>query len=322
MKRILLTTTSLVLAAGVAQADISWSGTATAGIARTGEVKAVASQLTASMIADLAAEYAKVRNSAEGTVTVKEITAVAMDAAAPATATTEALLVSQIAGAKNALALDTAADTSHKTLNDEMTAEFDAILAVITAANSTAVAAAATGDWDTYSEINATATASVAMDNGMTLSVGASVDAGTGYDFADDDGFDAAKTNGVGLDSISLDMGTMGKLTLDEDNMAHLVDGDDDAAADVSYTNTFGAATFNLVADMDKDGDAAAVKAVAAVVTDADATSNAVFTDTTDTTTISTAAVTGVAADVAWSAKSIHAIGWRYRLRCNGRRRR
>ena len=117
----------------------------------------------------------------------------------------------------------------------------------------------------------------------MTLSVGASVDAGIGYDFADDDGFDAAKTNGVGLDSVSLDMGTMGKLTLDEDNMAHLVDGDDDASADVSYTNTFGAATFNLVADMDKDGDAAAVKAVAAVVTDADATSDAVFTDATET---------------------------------------
>ena len=40
MKRILLTTTSLVLAAGVAQADITWSGTATAGMAKTGKVKA------------------------------------------------------------------------------------------------------------------------------------------------------------------------------------------------------------------------------------------------------------------------------------------
>ena len=46
-------------------------------------------------------------------------------AAAPATATTEALLRISDPGAKNALALDTAADTSHKTLNDEMTAEFD-----------------------------------------------------------------------------------------------------------------------------------------------------------------------------------------------------
>jgi hypothetical protein len=46
MKRILLTTTSLVLAAGVAQADITWSGSATAGLARDGKVKAVAALLT------------------------------------------------------------------------------------------------------------------------------------------------------------------------------------------------------------------------------------------------------------------------------------
>ena len=42
MKRILLTTTSLVMAAGVAQAEISWSATATAGVARDGKVAAVA----------------------------------------------------------------------------------------------------------------------------------------------------------------------------------------------------------------------------------------------------------------------------------------
>ena len=44
MKRILLTTTSLVLAAGVASAEtsISWSGAATAGVARDGAAAAVA----------------------------------------------------------------------------------------------------------------------------------------------------------------------------------------------------------------------------------------------------------------------------------------
>ena len=46
MKRILLTTTSLVLAAGVAQADITWSGSATAGLARDGKVKATSSNAT------------------------------------------------------------------------------------------------------------------------------------------------------------------------------------------------------------------------------------------------------------------------------------
>ena len=40
MKRILLTTTSLVLAAGVAQAEVTFSGKAEAGISRTEKVAA------------------------------------------------------------------------------------------------------------------------------------------------------------------------------------------------------------------------------------------------------------------------------------------
>ena len=51
MKRILLTTTSLVLAAGVASAEVTFSGKMEAGISRTEEVKAgtlVAGRLTTS----------------------------------------------------------------------------------------------------------------------------------------------------------------------------------------------------------------------------------------------------------------------------------
>ena len=57
-------------------------------------------------------------------------------------------------------------------------------------------AATATGKMKQYSEVNATASASVATDMGWTVSAAISVDAGTGYDFADDDTFDGAKTNG------------------------------------------------------------------------------------------------------------------------------
>ena len=39
MKRILLTTTSLVLAAGVAQAEVTFSGKAEAGVSRTAKVQ-------------------------------------------------------------------------------------------------------------------------------------------------------------------------------------------------------------------------------------------------------------------------------------------
>jgi hypothetical protein len=42
MKRILLTTTSLVLAAGVAQAEVTFSGKAEAGVSRTEKAAAVA----------------------------------------------------------------------------------------------------------------------------------------------------------------------------------------------------------------------------------------------------------------------------------------
>ena len=45
MKRILLTTTSLVLAAGVAQAEVTFSGKAEAGVSRTSKVDAVAALL-------------------------------------------------------------------------------------------------------------------------------------------------------------------------------------------------------------------------------------------------------------------------------------
>ncbi|MDA9567384.1 hypothetical protein N9R76_06295, partial [Planktomarina temperata] len=115
-------------------------------------------------------------------------------------------------------------------------------------------AATATGKMKQYSEVNATASASVETDMGWVVSAAISVDAGTGYDFADDDTFDAAKTNGVGLDSVSIDFGAGGKLTLDQDAVAHLVDADDDAAADMLYTNTFGTASVSIAADID-DGD-------------------------------------------------------------------
>jgi hypothetical protein len=152
-------------------------------------------------------------------------------------------------------------------------------------ANGTA--ATATGKMKQYSEVNATASASVETDMGWVVSAAISVDAGTGYDFADDDTFDAAKTNGVGLDSVSIDFGAGGKLTLDQDAVAHLVDADDDAAADMLYTNTFGTASVSIAADID-DGDS-------------DHLNTAEKFTSNGTTVVYTAA--SAANDVQWSAK-------------------
>jgi hypothetical protein len=164
---------------------------------------------------------------------------------------------------------------------------------------------AAAGDWKTYSEINATVTGSVTA-GGVTLSAAMSVDAGTGYDFADDDGFDAAKASGVGLDNVSLDLGTGGKIKFDDNAIAHLVDGDDDETGDVSYTNTFGTATATVVMDVNtKDTDAAFVKGVEAKL---------VHTTAASVTAVAgqfsaTAAVAHTVQDVQWSAKVSMPVG-------------
>ena len=56
------------------------------------------------------------------------------------------------------------------------------------------------------------------------------------------------------MDTVAIDFGAGGVLSLNDNGMAHLVDADDDAAADLKYTNTFGTASVSIVADID-DGD-------------------------------------------------------------------
>ena len=289
MKRILLTSTSLVMFAGLAAAETSmtWSGTGAAGIARQGE-------------------------TVVGTrSTLKTYTAAVTALEAQATALTEASVMQALL-VREINAFGSTRDISADATPAQMRAEITASLLDNAVANATADAAAAvklqhlvnqefgtvavaTGDWDTYSEVNLTVVGSVAMDNGMTLSAAVSVDAGTGYDFADDDTFDAAK-GGATLDSVSLAMGSMGTLTLDENNIAQLVDGDDDESADLKYTNTIGAATVTIVADMDKDADNVAAAATY-VAAGANATATTFSADDTFTYTAATTE------DVAWSAK-------------------
>jgi len=285
MKNILLTTTSLVMAAGVANAEVSWSGTATAGMARSGKVAGVTAGgttvnldsiiLDVNVAVELADEYTL--DLASGS-TAAEIAAFI--------ATHRAYAVAGAAGTANVA-------TSHA----KVVTALDAVSANLAALTSLDTAAVATGDFETYSEVNATVSGSVTTDTGVVISASMSVDAGTGYDFADDDGFDAAKTNGVALDNVSIDMGTMGKITIDQNAVTHLVDGDDDASADVLYTNTLGSLTFSGAMDLSTDVDDNAVKAAAAVITHSGGVASAA------SFTLTSAAVAAVAADVQWSAK-------------------
>jgi hypothetical protein len=95
-------------------------------------------------------------------------------------------------------------------------------------------------------------------------------------------------------------------LTFAPDDLAHLVDDDDDASADIKYVNTFGSATFTLVADIDDDGDATAASAGAATVTTTDG--GAAGTGEAGEV-VYVAGSAAVDADVQWSAKIAAPIG-------------
>jgi len=169
----------------------------------------------------------------------------------------------------------------------------------------TSSAAKAAGKMTQYSELNAAVTGSVTTDGGVVISMGASLDAGNGYDFADDDGFDGRTAGSVSLDSLSIDFGAGGKLTLNDNGTTHLVDGDDDGAADLLYTNTFGTASVSFAMDID-DGDSDHKNTAAAF-----ASGTAIATSTTHSVEsinyASTSDITYTAAskanDVQWSAK-------------------
>jgi hypothetical protein len=316
MNRILLTSTALVMVAGIAAADghasVSWSGTATAGVARNGgsaAKAAVAAAATAVEKTDWEAHItanAAVRGSLNALTVGGALVAVAdTNAAAQADA-------AEIASMRLAVAQTLVRATAAANGNAVVIAAAEAAAAAQTATlthvyGSAAVAAGTAGDFQAYSEVNATVTGAVTA-GGITLSAGMSVDAGNGYDFADDDTFDTARTNGVSLDSVSVDMGSAGKITLDQDATTHLVDGDDDASGDVKYTNTFGGATFTAVLDLDKnDSDIIASNAAAGAPA---TTTTAAVTQTAAVAAKAGVAIgdwvpgaAAVAADTQWSAK-------------------
>jgi len=308
MKSILLTSTALVLVAGIAAADghssITWSGTAVAGVARAGNgEKAIAAVATTAT----GAQYA--------TFTAAEVTLATVTAtqfAAGTRATTAQF------------ALARAAQTTLYITN-KGAAETPAALAIVEAKRvadvaslnlmegTVAVAAPAAGDFREYAEINAQVVGTVAA-GGLTLSAQLSVDAGDGYDFADDDEFDNRTAGSVGLDTISVDMGTAGKVSLNDNGITHLVDGDDDDQADVLYTNTFGVASFSAALDLDK-GDLDTISSAAGADTFATAVVNFVAA-TASTAEIKAVAVNDVVAgaaavlpDVQWSAKVSMPVG-------------
>ena len=334
MKSILLTTTAIVAFAGAAAADghisIGWSGTATAGVAREGGSDAVVgdpagviiSLLEALDDADVAATDARIAGiAAVATAIVEELATVYGDALSD-DADDDVAFAEDLAAARTNVEKLRSESQAVLGLTNAQAANLNAVLDahVATGAALFGTTEVETGDFDTYAEVNATVTGSVATDNGLTLSASMSVDAGRGYDFADDDGFDSPRTNGVGFDNVTLDAGAFGTLKFAPDDIAHLVDGDDDGSVDVLYTNDFGIAKFSFALDIDTDfDDEASAQSWELVALDntvagfdplddapagalGDPFDDAYFgTDGTDTYYLTYAAA--VDADVQWSAK-------------------
>jgi len=314
------------MVAGIAAADghasMSWSGGATAGLARAGSgpaTAAVAVRTGAVYLAD------QINFKARGVLAATPANGVAFTgygfkpcvnagsdrvAITMAGLTATAVEITQMfASAAYDLAADTAAANGHAAGVAAANAKHALRIAELTYMyGRPAEAKKDAGDFKAYSEVNATVTGSVTA-GGMTLSAGVSVDAGTGYDFADDDTFDGAKTNGVSLDAVSLDMGSAGKITLNDNAVTHLVDADDDATGDVSYTNTFGGATFTAVMDLDKNDLDAAASKVGTVQSFATARTAATATVAEISVGDYSGFAAAVAADVQWSAKVAMPVG-------------
>ncbi|MDA9053554.1 hypothetical protein N9H65_05620 [Planktomarina temperata] len=229
-KRILLTTTSLVLAAGVAQADITFSGTAgvaliddngasaAAGVTAAGQ----AAKSSAAAAAKIAADAAKLAADAVVTAAGNDVTA-AQTAAATAAAT----------AAGTAATKATAAAT-----------------AAAAAGVNTATAAARAGRdgmfFESYYDFDITATAE--SDNGITVSVGFDMGAGNKIDYNDDDVLEA---QGVDVGDADVAVSYAGwTLAVDQGGIDNLFD-DTDGAQDVSLSGAVGGVSVAVTTDLE-----------------------------------------------------------------------
>jgi len=239
MKRILLTTTSLVLAAGVAQADITFSGSA--GVALIDDNGAsVATHTAASLQAGVEAETSAkaAADATAATANTANTTGVANAAAAGYAALSDAnkaLVDADEAAATAATAAATALTTA-TTLQTGGAA----------AANTTARATRDGMFFESYYDFDITATAE--SDNGITVSVGFDMGAGNKIDYNDDDVLEA---QGVDVGDADVAVSYAGwTLAVDQGGIDNLFD-DTDGAQDVSLSGAVGGVSVAVTTDLE-----------------------------------------------------------------------
>jgi outer membrane protein OmpU len=261
MKKVLLTTTALVMTAGVASAEITFSGKGEAGFYRTAPTAAVAA--VAGISADNAAETATVSGveyNADGVLTVTDQTgdnAGAPDADALAVqagvvgAARAAVTLAQNnfdAAIANDAALDVLIDAlaaAQATLAAE-----ERVLALMT--GSAAVGKGATPKILSYSGYDMDVAVSGAADNGMTFAMGFDMGAGMIADQDDDRAMDA---QAGAIATSAMTIGYAGyTVEIGDDKIDDLYS--DDQNGDVSIAGAFGDLSFKIVTDMDADVEA------------------------------------------------------------------
>jgi len=244
MKKVLLTTTALAMTAGVASAEITFSGVGEAGFYRTGKTGAVA------------AAPGKQHTYA---ISSTKLTKTTVTTAATTTTIAAKLVIlnaekGDLAAAERALAETT--DGSVTNMEDLVTAvataEKDLAIAqaVYDAHLGTAAAAAVkAGDMQAYSGYDFNVAASAAADNGMTFAFGFDMGAGHIADQDDDRAMDA-QAGTIAADEVTIGYNGY-TIKIGDDLIDDLYD--DVHNGDVSLAGSFGDLTFNVVTDLDKD---------------------------------------------------------------------
>jgi hypothetical protein len=274
MKRILLTTTSLVLAAGVAQAEVTFSGKIEAGVSRTEEVKASAPTTGTG--------WAYTSDVLTLTKTGTLVTAPSTTAAADALAVT---------AAEHAYH----ASQSAATLGDVNVAKAAQAKNAANRAYLAGTAAVAAGDMTAYTGYDMEVAVSSTLDNGMVVSAGFDMGAGSIADRDDDRVLDAQGA-AVALSSVTIKNGGV-TYVVGQNKIDDLYD--DTQNGDVSVSGAMGGISYTLVTDLDKD------TAAVAGSTTHDATANAetfVVVDAVAAVHESTSLkLSGAAGGVTWS---------------------
>jgi len=271
------------MTAGVASAEVTFSGKGEAGVYRLAPTAATTGTAAIEM-AELAGDTAatdegKYTYNAAGELTLTAASGTAgVDATAISTAKTaveNAITVAKGNIAAHQLLMD--ADTTlanYNTEKDLKTAD-EAELARLEATLAKLTAVAATGKGATpklvaYSGYDFNVAVSGASDNGMTFAMGFDMGAGSIADQDDDRAMDA-QGGSIATDELTITYAgyTVG---IGNDNIDDLYD--DTQNGDVSLSGSLGDLTFSLVTDMDDD-----VKAVTATTVYDNAAGNAAGAD-------------------------------------------